>query len=630
MESQLKKANQTIGYLQKQLKDLGGTARTMQTSVHQGFQGVHASLTRFHGMVATAHRAWHGLLALAGAGSLGGLVRQSTQLGDSISDMATQVGVSVEALQRLRYAAQQNGGSAELMDRALNVLNERLGDAANKSTEAQTAFARLGLRWQDLQRVGTEQAMLAVAEAVSRIEDPTQRAAAITGVFGERSRALTNALLLGSRGLVATGQEAERFGAVLSSSAVKALAAANDRLDKFALQLQVAVARAIVQLTPVLTAFAESFDRIVEAILAGNTALGDLTATEQGLVQFFQTLHGLFGGLVTTIQQTAKEASGIATLFRKLFGEATIPEQIAQVQQRLEVLSRQPDSPARYAEQERARDQLVELQRRLPIAGGGGGGGGRGAMGRADRGRPPLLPPVVIHGEGDLPTGGGRGRGQTPQERYAETLRELEGFAAAMRQAGQPVDLLQERIRALAATIRDRLGEGTKAGSAEIRALVTELGQLESQAMEAATQKAQRFGEAMRQAGMPTQTLQQQLSETTSALQDRFSRGADESDSVVQSLIGRLRMLNEQALRESMAQTAAWGAAMRQAGQPVDALQEQIDRVSHAPAQSWGGCRQCRDPGTLYRAGRTSGSGRASDDARSVAAARYTGSALWG
>jgi hypothetical protein len=117
--------------------------------------------------------------ALIGAATVGGLaavVDRSMSTADAIGKTADKIGVGVEALQELRFAAKASGVE-QTLDVALQRFTRRAAEAAQGTGEAKDALAQMGIVLRDqsgnLRR--SEDLLGDVADAFARIEDPAER-----------------------------------------------------------------------------------------------------------------------------------------------------------------------------------------------------------------------------------------------------------------------------------------------------------------------------------------------------------------------------------------------------------------------------------------------------------------------
>jgi hypothetical protein len=103
-------------------------------------KGLAQSITLLGG-VATA--------AIASAGGLFAFVAAGTEASDKLTDISTETGVTVEALQELGFAAELSGSSSEQMTQSLAGLSKVAGDAARGLERGKKAFDELGISVKD-------------------------------------------------------------------------------------------------------------------------------------------------------------------------------------------------------------------------------------------------------------------------------------------------------------------------------------------------------------------------------------------------------------------------------------------------------------------------------------------------
>ena len=95
-------------------------------------------------------------------------------MADAIGKTADKIGVGVEALQELRFAAKASGVEQQTLDMALQRFTRRAAEAAQGTGEAKDALAQMGiaLRDQSGDLRSSEDLLADVADAFARIEDP--------------------------------------------------------------------------------------------------------------------------------------------------------------------------------------------------------------------------------------------------------------------------------------------------------------------------------------------------------------------------------------------------------------------------------------------------------------------------
>lgn len=151
-------------------------------------------------------------------------VKGYVETGEALLKMAAQTGIAVEGLSKLKFAAESNNVSLESVGTALGQMQRAVSGAAAGSKELQGAFQAIGVDVEALRRLSPEGQFEALAEAVSRVKDPADRAAAAVGVFGRGGLELLPVIREGAAGLRRYGEDAERIGAVMSGEAAEGAA----------------------------------------------------------------------------------------------------------------------------------------------------------------------------------------------------------------------------------------------------------------------------------------------------------------------------------------------------------------------------------------------------------------------
>ncbi len=142
--------------------------------------------------------------------------------GDQAAKAARRVGISVEAMQELAYAAALAGADMSFVEKALDRMMKNLGDAQQGIAKPTLALKQLGLSLKELDKLNTEEKFLAIADAIAKLNktNPALANTLLKDMFG---RAGTQLLPLLTSDIAAARQEARDLGIVLSQeSAAKA------------------------------------------------------------------------------------------------------------------------------------------------------------------------------------------------------------------------------------------------------------------------------------------------------------------------------------------------------------------------------------------------------------------------
>lgn len=114
------------------------------------FEGSIEPLTKYNKSLGVSVKALSVMTAgiVAGASAMAAWVTGISRSQDANSNLAKNIGVSVEAMNELSYAAEVNGSSQQAMESSLSSLSSKIGEASINGSDD---FARLGISIRDTQ-----------------------------------------------------------------------------------------------------------------------------------------------------------------------------------------------------------------------------------------------------------------------------------------------------------------------------------------------------------------------------------------------------------------------------------------------------------------------------------------------
>lgn len=176
---------------------------------------VDSSIAKLSKKVDAHAKDWLKFASAAGAASVAvfEFARRTNDAIDQLGKMSQKVGVSVEALSSLKYAA-------ELSDVSLDQLGQGLKQLSKFMVES------------GVSGVSVEEQLLKIAEEFSRTNDGAAKTAAAMKYFGKAGADLIPFLNQGREGIEALREEAARLGIVFSTDAAKRAEEFNDNLTR--------------------------------------------------------------------------------------------------------------------------------------------------------------------------------------------------------------------------------------------------------------------------------------------------------------------------------------------------------------------------------------------------------------
>lgn len=206
-----------------------------------------------------------GVAAITG---LLGTAKAFSDMGDVLDKMSIRTGVSVEALSELGYAAELSGADLETLESGVRIMQRTLGEAAQGTSTAVEALDRLGLSAAQLAGLSPEQQFKVLADRISKVSDPTLRAAIAMEVFGKAGTKLLPLMADGAAGIEAMQEEARRLGLTVSTETARDAAHLNDALGTLWKVLKQGVFTIGGALAPLLKDIAERITRIIVSATA--------------------------------------------------------------------------------------------------------------------------------------------------------------------------------------------------------------------------------------------------------------------------------------------------------------------------------------------------------------------------
>lgn len=188
------------------------------------------------------------------------LTERFSKFAEELHVAATSAGVTVEAFQKLSFAAKQSAVDQGEMSGAMARLSRHLYEARRGGVEAQQAFSQAGFTAQQIKGFHTgSDVMLALADRFKGIQDPIQKQALAMQLMGRGSVNMVGFLSQGSAAIKGMGTEAEKLGVVLSEKQVDALVKVEHAFMKVYAVIKSIGAQIAAQLAPNITYVINTF-----------------------------------------------------------------------------------------------------------------------------------------------------------------------------------------------------------------------------------------------------------------------------------------------------------------------------------------------------------------------------------
>lgn len=242
-------ASVVVSKVNKNMQKLGSAARKVGSAMTSAFGSVLKSIVSLKS----------GFITLAGAAGLGYAINRTYEYIDALGKTSRRLGVTTDDLQRLQYAAKLSGIEQNTLEMALQRFTRRAAEAGKGTGEAKDALAQMGIQLKDNNgnMRSTESLLGDVADAFSKVQDPSERLRLAFKLFDSEGTAMVEMLGGGKVGLQNMTTEAERLGVVLSENTIAGVERANNALSAMGSSLGGVWNKLTASLAPALEAFGQ-------------------------------------------------------------------------------------------------------------------------------------------------------------------------------------------------------------------------------------------------------------------------------------------------------------------------------------------------------------------------------------
>ncbi|MBI5057007.1 MAG: hypothetical protein HZB61_10375 [Nitrospirae bacterium] len=208
---------------------------TIQNASKTAFESVSNSATsagdkinRFEAAVDKVKSSWLSYVGIVTAtiGPIIALVKHTADTGEELLKTSKQIGISVEQLSGLKFAAEQSETDLASLTMGVKFLNKALTGMNEEGTDTSQTLATLGITAKD-----PYEALLQAADAFKNMAAGADKTTYAMQLFGRGGLEMIPILNEGSAGIKSLHQEAERLGIVFTTSAAQAADQFNDNLN---------------------------------------------------------------------------------------------------------------------------------------------------------------------------------------------------------------------------------------------------------------------------------------------------------------------------------------------------------------------------------------------------------------
>ena len=212
------------------------------------------------------------------------MIKNAIDAADQLNKLSQKIGISVEALSTLRFAAQLSDVSLETLQKGIKGLSQNITEANTGIGDGAQVFDALGISVKnaDGSMKSTEAVLLQVADVFANLEDGAVKTALAVKLFGKSGMDMIPFLNQGAAGITQLTAEADRLGLKLTTETARSAEAFNDNLTALkasSSSLGIALARDFLpELTNITNAMREAANEAgtLKALWVGLGGVGNL------------------------------------------------------------------------------------------------------------------------------------------------------------------------------------------------------------------------------------------------------------------------------------------------------------------------------------------------------------------
>ncbi len=224
---------------------------------------------------------------------------------DDILTMATVTGLSTDTLQEYKYMVGLADVELNTITGSLSKMTKNMNSAKKGTGDIAEAWESLGVNIlnADGSMRTAQDVFNETLEALSKIDNETERDAKAMTIFGKSAQELKPLMDLGAEGLADFAEEARKSGYVLSGSALTALGKQQDAMDRLGVKTEALSNKFAVRLAPSME---RAYSKIGETL--------ENPRVQRGLDVISEGISGIIDGAVDLASRVLPDLFNVFTL----------------------------------------------------------------------------------------------------------------------------------------------------------------------------------------------------------------------------------------------------------------------------------------------------------------------------
>lgn len=199
------------------------------------------------------------VVGAAAAAALAVVTKNAFENIDALAKEADILSIATDKLAGFQLGARLAGVDNEQLNKALERQRKTIFDASNGLSTATRALDLLGLKADDLIKLGLDEQFLTITDALSKVENATVRGGIAADIFGSRNQKLLALIAEGRDSLEGYVEQADRLGLAVNRVDAAKIEQANDAFELAKLRVQGLGNVIAIELAPAITAISDAF-----------------------------------------------------------------------------------------------------------------------------------------------------------------------------------------------------------------------------------------------------------------------------------------------------------------------------------------------------------------------------------
>lgn len=294
-----------------------GVVRELITKL--GFKLDDGPLKQAQSGVLSLKNALGGLAAAFALHEVWEAIKGAAEFGDHLIKTSQKIGLGVESLQRLEYAARLADVSAEQLSTGMGILSRNIVAAQKGSDQATESFQEIFGKGFDPKGIkDNEQLLISIADKFKTLEDGPQKTALAMKLFGKSGKELIPLLNAGGDAIREMGKELDDLGLIFGEDLAKKSEEFNDNLFRLHYISSTLVKVVVAKFIPALLAVTENFLHWVRANkdflkLAMEKVFNGIAVSAELLYSAFRFVWNITEGVVKAFDKLVKELTRTKT-----------------------------------------------------------------------------------------------------------------------------------------------------------------------------------------------------------------------------------------------------------------------------------------------------------------------------